>query len=231
MAKHKWDYFLSDEYSFLISVDDDGRKTGKLVDLKTNKVLADDLIRKVIPENIPNLLNVARVVVSAAWQDGKILQEEKDAFNTAFAKVDFTEEQRDILLKEFENPTPIDEYIHEITSRDHKMLILETCILLVIADGEFHPKEKEFIDKLVKEFKLAPEDFALLYRILPERAKKYIVKEKLHEGLNIKADEIAVLDKFVPDHKVEDLKHDHVYRNLMSNWRNRRTRYSRIKSY
>ena len=231
MAKNKWDYFVSDEYSFLISVDENGRKTGKLVDLRNNEVLADNLVRKVIPENIPNLLNVAKVVINAAWQDGKIRQEEKDAFNTAFANVDFTEEQRAELLKEFDNPTPIEELIPEIDSRDHKMLILETCILLVIADGEFHPKEKEFIDRLVKEFVLDPEDFALLYRILPERAKKYIVKEKLHEGLNIKADEIEVLDKFVPDHKVEELEHKHVYGNLMSNWRNRRTRYSRIKSY
>jgi len=145
--------------------------------------------------------------------------------------VAFTDEQWAELNQEFVKPTPIAELIEEITSRDQQMLILETSILLVIADGEFHPKEKEFIDLLVKKFELDTDDFALLYRILPERAKKYIIKEKLHEGLNIKADEIEILNKFVPDVKVPELKHEIVYGNLMNNWRNRRNRYSKIKSY
>ncbi|MCK5052183.1 MAG: TerB family tellurite resistance protein [Candidatus Cloacimonetes bacterium] len=231
MANKVWEYFLNDNYSFSVTVDSAGRKTGKLIDLNSNEVLADNLMQKVIPENLPNLLNVAKVVISAAWQDGKILPEEKEAFNNAFKNVAFTDEQRTEIEKEFKSPTPIGELIKDITSRDEQMLILETSILLVIADGEFHPKEKDFIDYLVKEFGLNVEDFALLYRILPERAKKYFIKEKLHEGLNIKADEIEILDKFVPKIKVEELKHENVYMNLMSNWRNRRTRYSRVKSY
>jgi len=231
MANKVWEYFLNDDYSFSVTVDDAGRKTGKLVDLKKQYVLADDLMQKVIPENLPNLLNVAKVVISAAWQDGKILPEEKEAFNNAFENVAFTDDQWTEIEKEFENPTPIGELLKDITSYDEQMLILETSILLVIADGEFHPKEKEFIDLLVKEFGLDNEDFALLYRFLPERAKKYIIKEKLHEGLNIKVDEIEILNKFVPEITAHEVKHENVYRNLMSNWRNRRTRYSKIKSY
>ncbi|MDP8202421.1 MAG: DUF533 domain-containing protein [Candidatus Tenebribacter burtonii] len=231
MANKIWEYFLNDDYSFSVTVDEAGRKTGKLVDLNKNEVLADNLMHKVIPENLPNLLNVAKVIISAAWQDGKILQEEKDAFNYAFKNVAFTSEQRAEIDREFKTPTPIAELIKNITSRDEQMLILETSILLVIADGEFHQKEKEFIDHLVKKFELGTEDFALLYRVLPERAKKYFIKEKLHEGLNIKADEITVLNKFIPEIKVAELKHETVYRNLMINWRNRRTRYSKIKAY
>ena len=231
MGNKIWEYFLNDDYTFSVCIDEAGRKTGKLVDLKTNEVLADNLMQKVIPENLPNLLNVAKVVINAAWQDGKILPEERDAFDKAFKNVAFTEEQRAEIEKEFEKPSPISALIKDIISFDHKMLIFETSTLLVIADGEFHPKEKEFIDLLVKEFELQTEDFALLYRILPERAKKYIIKENLHEGLNIKADDIEVLNKFVPDHKISELKHENVYVNLISNWRNRRTRYSRIKSY
>ncbi len=231
MVNKVWEYFLNDNYSFSVTVDEAGRKTGKLVDLNKNEVLADNLMQKVIPENLPNLLNVAKVVISAAWQDGKILPEEKEAFNNAFKNVAFTDEQWTEIEKEFISPTPIGELIEDITSRDEQMLILETSILLVIADGEFHPKEKEFIDHLVKKFELDTEDFALLYRILPDSAKKYIIKERLHEGLNIKADEIEVLNKFIPKIKVHELKHENVYMNLMSNWRNRRTRYSKIKSY
>jgi len=231
MANKVWEYFLNDEYSFSITIDKVGRKTGKLVNLNKNEVLADDLMQKVIPENLPNLLSVAKVVINAAWQDGKILSTEKEAFNKAFKNVAFTNEQWAELENEFVDPSPIGELIKDIKSRDQQMLILETSLLLVIADGEFHPKEKEFIDYLVKEFGLDTEDFALLYRILPERVKKYIVKEKLHEGLNIKADEIKLLNKFIPEIKVQELKHEVVYGNLMNNWRNRRTRYSKIKSY
>lgn len=231
MAQKVWEYFLNDNYSFSVTIDETGRKIGKIVDRNNNKILADNLMQKVIPENLTNLLNVAKVVISAAWQDGIIRPEEKKAFNTAFKNVDFTTEQRTEIEKEFQTPTPIDQLLDNVISRDEQMLILETSILLVVADGEFHPKEKEFIDKLVKKFSLDVEDFALLYRILPEKAKKYIIKEKLHEGLNIKADEIEVLNKFIPKIKAEDLQQDKVYSNLMRNWRNRRTRYSRIKSY
>jgi len=231
MANKVWEYFLNDNYSFSVFVDETGRKTGKLVDLNNNKVLANDMLRKVIPENLNNLLNVAKVVISAAWQDGKILPEEKTAFNTAFESVDFTAEQRAEIEKEFQSPTSIDELLDKVRSRDEQMLILETSILLVIADGEFHPKEKLFIDKLVKKFNLETEDFAILYRILPDEAKKYIIKEKLHEGLNIQADEIEILNKFVPSITENDIQHDMVYTNLMSNWKNRRTRYSTLKSY
>ena len=231
MANNELEYFLNDDYSFSITIDKAGRKIGKLIDLKEDKILADNLMQKVIPEKLPNLINVAKVVISAAWQDGKILPSEKKAFNKAFENVAFTTEQWAEIEQEFINPTPISELIKNIKSRDQQMLILETSLLLVIADGEFHPKEKEFIDFLVKKFKLDTDDFALLYRILPERAKKYIIKEKLHEGLNIKADEMKVLNKFVPKIKVKELKHENVYNNLMNNWRNRRTRYSKINSY
>ena len=231
MAKKVWEYFFNDDYSFTVTIDKAGRKMGELVDLNKNEVLAEKLMQKVIPENLPNLLNVAKVVISAAWQDGKILPEEKEAFDSAFKNVAFTSEQRTEIEKEFKTPTPVRELIKNIASYNEQMLILETSILLVIADGEFHPKEKEFIDYLVKEFGLDTEDFALLYRILPDSAKKYIIKEKLHEGWNIKADEIEILNKFVPKHSVKELKHENVYTNLMSNWRNRRSRYSKIKSY
>ena len=231
MPNKIWEYFLNEEYSFSVTVDESGRKTGKLVDLKKKEILAENLVQKIIPANLPNLLNVAKVVISAAWQDGKILPEERAAFDKAFENVNFSDEQCAEIKKEFKKATPIKKLLKNITSRDQKMLILETSILLVIADGELHPKEKEFIDYLIKEFSLEAADFAILYRILPERAKKYIIKEKLHEGLSIKIDEIEVLDKFMPTNKAQELNHEKVYLHIISNWKNRRTRYSRIKSY
>jgi len=64
------EYFLNDDYSFTVEQDENGKKIGKLVDLKSEKVLADDLQQKILPENIPNLLNAIKVIISAAWQDG-----------------------------------------------------------------------------------------------------------------------------------------------------------------
>ena len=53
-------YFLNDDYSFTIELDSKGKKIGKLVDLKSEKVLADDLQQKALPENITNLLNAIK---------------------------------------------------------------------------------------------------------------------------------------------------------------------------
>ncbi|MCK4695388.1 MAG: TerB family tellurite resistance protein, partial [Candidatus Cloacimonetes bacterium] len=206
-----------------------GRKVGKLVNLITEEV--EEFNQRVLPQNIPNLLNVAKVVISAAWQDAKILPSEKEAFENAFRNVNFTNEQRAEIEKEFKDPTPKEELVKNIMTREEKILILETSLLLVIADNEFHPKEKEFIGYLIKEFELDPTDFVILYSILPERVKKYITKEKLHETLEIKADEIETLKKFVVAKKAIDTSHDQVYAQFLHNWKNRSIRYRRSSVY
>jgi len=50
MANKVWEYFLNDEYSFSVTVDIAGRKIGKLINLREDKILADNLMQKVIPE-------------------------------------------------------------------------------------------------------------------------------------------------------------------------------------
>ena len=223
------EYYVSDNYAFKILKDEKEKKFGKLINRSTNE--EEELNQKVLPENISNLVNVAKVVISAAWQDGKILQSERDAFNKVFEHVDVSEEQEQEIKKELVNPTPIEELVKHIESREEKMLILETSLLLVIADNEFHPKEKVFIEYLVKEFKLDPADIAILYSILPERVKKYIVKEKLNEVLEIRADEIETLNKFAHDTKILDASHERVYTTFLNNWKNRSVRYRRTSIY
>lgn len=229
--KKNFGYFVNDDYSFTIYKDEKNRKYGKLVNVKTGEEVSTELYQKVKPENVNNLLNSVKVIISAAWQDGKILPSEKQAFKKAFEGINFTEEQKEEIRKEFEDPTPIENLIGDITSREQQMLILETSLLLIIADNEFHPKEKMFIEKLVKTFNLDNRDFALLYYILPEKAKKYIVKERLHETLAINDEEIAVLDKFVKQEDTEEVNHEIVYQHFVNNWKNRSERYRRRSIY
>lgn len=224
-------YYVNDDYSFEIKRNDKGQKIGRLVDLKTNKQVGKNLDHKVIPENIDNLVNVAKVVISAAWQDGKILQSEKDAFNKVFESVDVTPDQEQEIKNELANPTPIEELVKSIKTREEKLLILETSLLLIIADNEFHPKEKAFIEYLVKEFKLDKADFAILYNVLPEKVRKYIIKECLGETLAIKADEIKTLTEFSDKKVLRNVNHEKVYAFFMNNWKNRSDRYRRISSY
>jgi len=232
MSKQKTvEYYLNDSYSFEIKKNEKGQKIGKLVDLKTKKIIGPELVQKVIPENIPNLVNVAKVVISAAWQDGKITQSEKDAFNRVFEHVDVPEEQEKEIKNELVNPTPIEELVKHIKTREEKMLILETSLLLIIADNEFHPKEKAFIEYLVKEFKLDKTDFAILYNVLPEKVRKYIVKERINETLAIDENEINTFVKFIPKKTMKDTSHEVVYSSFLNNWKNRSNRYRRSSVY
>ncbi len=224
-------YFGNEEYSFTITRDEKGRKIGKLVNIKTGDILSDNMFQRVMPENVPNLLNVAKVIISAAWQDGKILPSERKAFDEAFKNVNFSHKQKKEIEKEFVDPTPIKKLIKNIKTREEKLLILETSLLLVVADNEFHPKEKTFIETIVKEFDLDSHDFVLLYNILPERVKKYIVKENIHETLEINADEIRVVDKFTKKKKDKEVSHDQVYHHFIDSWKNRSTRYRRLSVY
>lgn len=226
-----YEYFVSDDYSFSIYRDEKGRKYGKLVDIKTGKDICNDMYQRVKPENVDNLVNTAKIIISAAWQDGKILPSEKEAFEHAFAGVKFTEAQKAEIQKEFIDSTPIDRLLPSITSREQQMLILETSLLLVIADNEFHPKEKIFIEKLVKSFNLDSKDFALLYYILPDSVKKYIVKAKLHETLAINEDEIVVLDKLAKSDEKNIVNHEMVYSHFVNNWKNRSERYKIKRVY
>ncbi len=224
-------YFGNEEYSFTITRDEKGRKIGKLMNVKTGDILTDNMFQRVMPENVPNLLNVAKVIISAAWQDGKILPSERKAFNEAFKNVNFTPKQKKEIEKEFVDPTPIKKLIKNIKTREEKLLILETSLLLVVADNEFHPKEKTFIETIVKEFNLDSYDFVLLYNILPERVKKYIVKENIHETLEINADEIQVVDKFTKKKKDKEVSHNQVYHHFIDSWKNRSIRYRRLSVY
>jgi len=116
--------------------------------------------------------------------------------------------------------------------REEKLIILETSLLLILADNEFHPQEKKFIETLVKEFQLESEDFALLYYILPEEVKKYIVKERIHETLEIDDAEIAALEKFTAHEEPgETVNHEKVYVHFVNSWKNRSTRYKRGSVY
>jgi len=213
-------------YSFSIYMDNKGRKVAKLLDIKANKVLADDLEERILPENIPELLNAVKVIISAAWQDGKILPEERNAFENAFQNVEFTRKQRNEIEKEFIKPTPISKLIKKISTREQKLIILEISLLLIIADNEFHPKEKEFIEYLVKVFQLDSMDFALIYQILPKRVKKYIVQENLYNTLEIKIDELKTLEKFTPPQDDKRVNHDMVYFSFVNRWKNKSSRYS-----
>ncbi len=231
MAKCIDGYFVNSKYSFTIMTDKDGRKVGKLVDRETNQVLAEDMHQRVCPVFTPNLINAIKVIISAAWQDGKILPEERKAFDKAFGNVEFTEEQIQEIEKEFANPTPLKELLKKIKTREEKMLILETSLLLIVADKEFHPKEKEFIDFLVKEFKLDNADYALLYNILPPNVKQYIKKEKLHENLEIELKDIETLDRLSHKKKKMKTNYDQVYTHFVESWKNRSTRYRRDSVY
>jgi len=233
MTKGKFvSYYVNDDYSFTIYLDSKGKKVGKLENLKTGEILAETLQQRVFPENIENLANVARIIISAAWQDGKILPSERAAFDTAFKYVEFTEEQKELIEQEFSTPTPLKDLVGCIKTREEKLVVLETSLLLILADNEFHPKEKEFIETLVNEFQLQSEDFALLYYILPREIKKYIVKEKINETLEIDASEIAALDKLIGK-KAADGKVDHsmVYLHFVNSWKNRSNRYRRRSVY
>lgn len=225
-------YFVNDNYSFTIYRDEKGVETGKLVDLKTGEKIGDELYQRVFPENVDNLVNVAKVIISAAWQDGKILPAEREAFEQAFKYVKFNDEQKQQIEKEFEEPTPLMDLIGNIKKREEKLVILETSLLLILADNEFHPKEKEFIETLVKEFKLDSEDFALLYYILPKEVKKYIVKEKIHSTLEIDTNVMCALDNFLCE-EIGDktVNHKMVYVHFVNSWKNRSTRYKRKSVY
>ncbi len=224
-------YFVNEKYSFTIQLDEKGRKYGKLVDQETGEVLAKELYQRVLPERVTNLLNVAKVIISAAWQDGEIQNEERLAFNKAFENVSFTEDQRKELDQEFITPSNLDVLLTNIITREEKLLILETSLLLIIADNVFHVKEKEFIEKLVKTFELDSADFALLYYILPEAVKKYIVTEKIHETLEIKKEDIATLSKYAQKDTGKVVNYDKVYTHLVNNWKNRSSRYHRRSIY
>ncbi|KQC10545.1 MAG: hypothetical protein APR54_03080 [Candidatus Cloacimonas sp. SDB] len=225
-------YFVNDDYSFTVYRDKKSRVVGKLIDQNTGKQVGKDLYQRVFPGNVENLVNVAKVIISAAWQDGKILPAERKAFDLAFSDIEFTAEQKQKIEKEFTQPTPLNELLDCIKTREEKLIILETSLLLILADNEFHPQEKKFIETLVKEFQLESEDIALLYYILPEEVKKYIVKERIHETLEIDDAEIAALQKF-SNHKepVANLNHEKVYVHFVNSWKNRSTRYKRESVY
>jgi len=44
-------------------------------------------------------------------------------------------------------------------------------------------------------------------------------------------EEFKIFDKFLPANKIKEQNHEKPYLDIITNWKNKRRRYSRIKSY
>ena len=87
-----------------------------------------------------------RCLIALVHADHVVTQEERDFFLKRFDKINFSDEQKNILKHELENPVNIDSIFEGITDKEDRATLIYFARLLFWSDGEFVAQE----DKILK---------------------------------------------------------------------------------
>ena len=92
--------------------------------------------------------NMWRAVFAMAHTDHVVTQEEKDFMRNYLLNVPFSDEQRDVLQDDIENPQHIEEMFDRISSPEDRGEFFQFARMLCWCDGDFHAQEEEIKTRL-----------------------------------------------------------------------------------
>jgi tellurite resistance protein len=124
----------------------------------------------------PQDLAIVRGLVSVAWADGRIADEELEVIDAVLAAYNATpSETREIRKYAGEKRTLDDIELTEL-SLDDRRVLLQHSVLLTFVDGEQHDKEKRVLNELVDRLRLTPAESARIMSAAEMRAKEMLGK-------------------------------------------------------
>lgn len=103
-------------------------------------------------------LAIVKGLAAVAWADGKVSSQEHQVIDALLEAYHATPSEAVEVRHFAATPRTLrDIELHELGLDDRRVL-LHHAVLLTFADGEQHQKEKELIDELVAQLRLAPLD-------------------------------------------------------------------------
>lgn len=131
------------------------------------------------------------LLITMAWADGRLDDQEKDGVRAASEVLNLTKELRGRLDQLMTKPLALDELLFDTLSARDKAFAFVAAAWLSGVDEEVDPKEQDLLDKLADMLQLTPERRSELVRIARDL-------EPLRKGKKSWSDELVALFKAIP---------------------------------
>jgi uncharacterized tellurite resistance protein B-like protein len=124
----------------------------------------------------PQDLAIVRGLVSVAWADGRIVEEELEVIDAVLAAYNATPSETREVRKYAAEKRSLDDIELTELSMDDRRVLLQHSVLLTFVDGEQHAKEKQLLDELVDRLKLGPAESTRIITAAEARAKEMLAE-------------------------------------------------------
>lgn len=119
-------------------------------------------------------LAILKGLVSVAWADGRVADEEIEVIEALLQAFDATPSEAAEVRKYAETHRTLDDIPITDLSYDDRRLLLQHAVLLTYIDGEQHEKEKKLLEELCERLRIPSLEATGLIAAAEERAKKFL---------------------------------------------------------
>jgi hypothetical protein len=122
----------------------------------------------------PQDLAIVRGLVSVAWADGRVAEEELEVIDAVLAAYNATPSEAREVRKFASQRRSLDDIELTELSMDDRRVLLQHSVLLTFVDGEQHDKEKNLLSELVDRLRLGPAESTRIISAAEVRAKEML---------------------------------------------------------
>jgi tellurite resistance protein len=119
-------------------------------------------------------LAILKGLVSVAWADGRVAQEEKEVIEALLQAFEASPSEAAEVRKYAEAKRSLDDIPITELSFDDRRVLLQHAVLLTYIDGEQHETEKKLLEELCERLRIPGLEAKGLIDAAEERAKKFL---------------------------------------------------------
>jgi prepilin-type processing-associated H-X9-DG protein len=117
---------------------------------------------------------ILQSLVSVAWADGHVSEEESEVLEALFQAFDATPDEIAEMRDYAKSPRTLADIPLTELSADDRRLLLQHAVLLTFIDGEQAPEEKKLLEELCGKLRIPSDEVAGLMAAAEGRAKKFL---------------------------------------------------------
>jgi tellurite resistance protein len=116
---------------------------------------------------------ILKSLVSVAWADGRVAQEETEVIEALLQAFGATEDEANDLRRYAQEPRTLDDIpITDLSAGDRRVLV-QHAVLLTLIDGQQAQEEKDLLLELCKRLRIPAEEASGLLTEAEGRAKRF----------------------------------------------------------
>lgn len=122
----------------------------------------------------PQNFSILKGLVSVAWADGRVADEEKEVIEALLEAFEATPSEKIEIRKYAETQRSLDDIPITDLSGDDRRVLLNHAVMLTYIDGEQDEKEKELLDDLCDKLRIPASEAQAIIQTAEQRAKKFL---------------------------------------------------------